>query len=126
MKLGFSFLVFFLLISVYGCSDKNTGIKVRLPDNQRLEDTPAGWWIKELGLHYDAQSKYLTEQMHNHLVERAKLLEKYRDDDDALTAIWEYYSKSMHIVIEEKIYKSSDGETIWMKFRISISWCAVA
>lgn len=105
-----------LFLSFHGCSDKNPGIDISLQENEQLEDIAAGWWIKELGLHYGAQSKYITIQIHDYLHEKARLLDKYQADDGALTAIWEYDGKTTQIVIEEKIYQSSDGQNIWMTY----------
>jgi hypothetical protein len=100
------------LISTNSCSDKNSGIEIILPEYQRLEHTAAGWWISELGLHYDAQSKYITDQIHDLLIARARLINRYNESDDKFVAIWQYYGKNKSVIIKEETNK----DIIWMSY----------
>lgn len=115
-KIVNSILLAVLLVSVYSCSDKNSGIDIRLSENQRIEDMAAGWWIKDLDLENGKQSKYITVQMHYRLIQQARLINRYNNDRNGLVAIWEYYGKTNPVIIKEEIYEGSDGQTIWMSY----------
>jgi hypothetical protein len=120
MKLNSTFILIFLFISVFGCSKEDHAFDhINLPENIRLEDTDAGWWIKELNLQYDAQDVPLTTQIHKHLISNATQLDTYQTSVDDLTVIWEYCgSKCINLV--EEIYKSAQGENIWISYEYPI------
>ena len=67
-----------------------------MQENQHLEDTKAGVWIKAFNFEYDDNSSYLTEKIHDKLMEvsefsLAQLIDKYTEDNNSVTSVWEFH-----------------------------------
>jgi hypothetical protein len=104
--------VFFLICwAMVGCSGRNTGINIDLPENQHLEDHPAGWWIKELSLKYDHNSKErITQRVHNRLVARGGIfIDKYSKNKQNFVFVWEYVGLRKVFVVEEHYFYGEDS-----------------
>ena len=113
-KVSYAILGVILILVPFACSEKNSSINIRLPENQRLEDTAAGWWIKEIGLHYRTESKYITDEIHKLLVKNATLLDKYTDEKDTVISVWDHYGMTKPILIKERITR--DGITMEFEY----------
>ena len=93
-KFKISWLVFIILLT--GCSNRESGIDITLPENKHLEETNAGIWIKVFNFAHDDNSPYLTEKIHDKLMEvsessLAQLIDKYAEDNNSVTLVWEYH-----------------------------------
>lgn len=98
------------------CSDQDS-LYIDLPPNEKLEDTRAGWWIKEMGLSSNSNSKNLTYKIVDHLINNASLIDKYELKDNVTRYIWEYTGKNKLIRIREDIYFDQEyGDIIWFHY----------
>lgn len=104
-------------VLLFNCSNRDS-LYIDLPDNKKLEDTTAGWWIREIGLSSKSNSKKLSYKIHNQLVNKAKLLDKYELEDKGIRFIWEYPGRNKIILIKEDIYVDNyhGDEIIWIHF----------
>lgn len=97
-RLVFILIVFTLL---YGCS-RSPHISIELPEDKRLEDTRAGWWIKELNLSYNNQ-KSIMRNIHDKVKQVGVLLDGYTEKKDTQVIKWRIDGKTESFVLIEKL-----------------------
>ncbi len=113
-------MIFILTIILqFGCSDDNGHVSIVLPQDTRLEDTKAGWWIKELNLSYDDE-KYLTYKIRNKIKKIGSLIDSYTEKKDIVVKKWsiEGYTKSFILLQKESVNYTTnpDGDhQIWFE-----------
>jgi hypothetical protein len=114
-RIGVTLLI--ILPMIAACSGKNSGIDIRLTENQHLEQTEAGWWLKEIAPHERKQASYLTRAIHDRLTARAALVDQYQDDRDNRVTVWKWPGEKGAIILEESNYDSAEGPGVWITFR---------
>lgn len=99
-----------LAFSILGGCSSDEGIDIKLPENKRLEDTQAGWWIKELDLSYYDDKKYLVNKISERLSEVGILLDTYIEKEDVYVKKWEISTSRGALIILEKQSQTNDDE----------------
>lgn len=98
-----------LLIATLGCSSKfaESIDTIILPDNQHLEDTISGWWIKDLGIRYDNEL-FLTKNISKRLEQIGELQDVYTEKKGVYVKRW--YAEG-HVILEKLYHNEYEGYT---------------
>ncbi len=87
-----------LLIAIFGCRGNiSESIDIILPDNQHLEDTKSGWWIKNLNIKYN-NDLFLDDNISKRLEQIGKLQDTYTEKKGLYVKRW--YVKE-NIILEK-------------------------
>jgi hypothetical protein len=134
-------LIFFILL--FGCSHGESGIDIILANDEHLEDTIAGTWIRIFNLSYDNNSRSITNRIYDKFTKdnllinqqptqidsaltavQAALIDEYIEDNDSITSVWEIYYKSPEYPFAEKdslvVYVTlTEGMQPWITLKLS-------
>jgi hypothetical protein len=81
-----AFGVLVIGVSLLLACDSGRRIEIRLPQDQRLESTVAGWWLRELGLQHE--TKDLLQEVRQALLKKGDLIDEYVEDKNILVKQW--------------------------------------
>ncbi len=106
-------LIFVLIVFILfcGCS-RNGHVSIELPEDKRLEETRAGWWIKELNLSYNNE-KSIVINIRDKAEQIGVLLDSYSEKDKKRHVLkWRINGRTQSFVLLEKIYLGSEGAVV--------------
>ena len=99
-------LILIVFILLCGCS-RSPHISIELPEDKRLEETRAGWWIKELNLSYNNE-KSIVINISDKVNQVGVLLDSYYEKDKKRhVSKWKINGRTKSFVLLQKSY---DGE----------------
>lgn len=111
---------------LFGCRRDQSFIAIRLPPEQRLEDTDAGWWLRELGLQHNTQ--FLLHDIKQALPKKGALVDKYIEDGETLVKLWRVPVTRQRLLTQDTriyIFEKQSADSYWLEVPFGpegISW----
>lgn len=91
MKYKYNILtLIFCALLLSSCTEREGSVGTVIPNDQKIEDTIPGWFIKALELDYSS-GKIVTILIHERLSKFGALIDKFKDEKGYFHLIWEYH-----------------------------------